>query len=79
MGFFSKLKEKMAGDSSEVIKEAEDEYVEVGTGSEEETSSKVTVRPFIINSSFIIIIGYLVRWSFSRKIDLFVFYCQLFI
>ena len=48
MGFFSKLKEKFAGDSSEVIKEAEDEYVQVGGGSEDESSSKVTVRPFVI-------------------------------
>ena len=49
MGFLSKLKEKFAGDSSDVIKEAEDEYVQVGGDSEAESSSKVTVRPFVID------------------------------
>jgi len=48
MGFLSKMKEKFAGDSSEVIKEAEDEYVQVGGIGESDSSSKVTVRPFVI-------------------------------
>jgi len=48
MGFFSKVKEAMAGDTSEVLKEAEEEgYVELGAeeGSKE---NKIVVRPFIL-------------------------------
>jgi SepF-like predicted cell division protein (DUF552 family) len=48
MGFLSKLKGTFQGDSSEIIKEAEDEYVQVGGGPEADSSSKVTVRPFVI-------------------------------
>ena len=48
-GFFSKLKEKISGDSSEVIHEAEEEgYVELGTDASAEAGSKVTVRPFVM-------------------------------
>lgn len=48
MGFLSKLKEKFQSDSSEIIKEAEDEYVQVGTDGDTESSSKVIVRSFVI-------------------------------
>ena len=47
-GFFSKLKEKLSGDSSEIMHEAEEEgYVELGTDTGSE-STKITVRPFVI-------------------------------
>ena len=47
-GFFSKLKEKLSSSGSDIIHEAEEEgYVELGTDISE-TSSKVTVRPFVI-------------------------------
>ena len=48
MGFFSKIKDAMGGETSEILKETEEEgYVELGT--EEETSdSKIMVRPFIL-------------------------------
>lgn len=48
MGFFSKIKDAMAGDTSKVLEEAEEEgYVELGTeeGSKE---SKILVRPFVL-------------------------------
>jgi len=48
-GFFSKIKEKMSGGSSEIMHEAEEEgYVELGTDSGSEAGSRVTVRPFVI-------------------------------
>ncbi|MBD3164243.1 DUF552 domain-containing protein [Candidatus Woesearchaeota archaeon] len=49
-GFFSKLKEKVMGEdiSSEIMGEAEhDGYVELGTESNAD-SSKIVVRPFIL-------------------------------
>ena len=47
-GFFSKLKEKISSDSSEIMHEAEEEgYVELGTDTSAE-STKVTVRPFVM-------------------------------
>ena len=49
MGFFDKIKEKVSGGNSEVLHGAEEEgYVELGTDATEESSSKVTVRPFVI-------------------------------
>jgi len=49
MGFFDKLKEKVSGDGAEVLQGTEEEgYVELGTDVEAEKSSKVTVRPFVI-------------------------------
>jgi len=49
MGFFDKLKERMSGDGSEVLHDTEEEgYVELGTDTAAESSSKVTVRPFAI-------------------------------
>ena len=49
MGFFDKLKEKVIGNGSEVLHEAEEEgYVELGTDVSTESSSKITVRPFVI-------------------------------
>ena len=48
-GFFSKLKEKISSDSSEIMHEAEEEgYVELGTDAGAESDTKVTVRPFVI-------------------------------
>ncbi len=49
MSFFSKLKETMAGgDTSKVLKEAEEEgYVELGA-KEGEGESKIIVRPFVL-------------------------------
>ena len=48
-GFFSKLKERILGDGSEIMREAEEEgYVELGTDSNIESGSKITVRPFVI-------------------------------
>ena len=48
MGFFDKLKEKVTGNGSEALHEAEEEgYVELGTDTAE-PSSKVIVRPFVI-------------------------------
>jgi len=48
-GFLSKLKEKVSGVGSEVMNEAEDEgYVELGTDTDAEKSTKITVRPFVI-------------------------------
>ena len=45
----SKLKEKLSGDSSKIMNEAEEEgYVELGTDAQTETNSKITVRPFVI-------------------------------
>ena len=49
MGFFDKLKEKVAGDGSEIIHEAEEDgYVELGADAGAEAGSKVTVRPFVM-------------------------------
>ena len=49
VGIFSKLKEKVVGSGTEIIHGAEEEgYVELGTDVREESSSKVTVRPFVI-------------------------------
>ena len=49
-GFLSKLKEKLnSGESSQVIKEAEEEgYVELGADTSSESSSKIVVRPYVI-------------------------------
>jgi|TARA_B100001964_G_C14194530_1_gene582692 SepF-like predicted cell division protein (DUF552 family) len=48
MSFFNKLKEKVSG-ASEIMHEAEEEgYVELGADTTEEASSKITVRPFVI-------------------------------
>ena len=47
-GFFSRLKEQISGAGSNILHEAEEEgYVELGTDSAE-SSTKVTVRPFVI-------------------------------
>ncbi len=49
MGFFDKLKEKVTGDGSEIIHEAEEDgYVELGADAGAEAGSKVTVRPFVM-------------------------------
>jgi len=49
MGFFDKIKEKVVGGNSEVLHETEEEgYVELGADTTAESSSKVTVRPFVI-------------------------------
>jgi SepF-like predicted cell division protein (DUF552 family) len=49
MGFFDKLKERVSGNGSEIMHEAEEEgYVELGTDANAESGSKVTVRPFVI-------------------------------
>ena len=48
MGFFSKIKDAMGGETSEILRETEEEgYVELGAeeGSQE---SKIVVRPFIL-------------------------------
>lgn len=48
MGFFSKIREAMSGDSSEVLKETEEEgYVELGAD-EGGKESKIIVRPFLL-------------------------------
>ena len=48
-GFLSKLKERMSGSGSEIMREAEEErYVELGTDIGSEAGSRVTVRPFVI-------------------------------
>ncbi len=48
MGFFSKIKEAMSGDTAEVLEEAEKEdYVELGSN-ESSGNSKITVRPFVL-------------------------------
>jgi len=50
VGFLSKLKEKFSSDGSEVMHEAEEEgYVELGAESGGESSSRITVRPFVID------------------------------
>ena len=49
MGFFDKLKGHVSGNGSEIVEEAEEEgYVELGTDAVTESTSKVTVRPFVI-------------------------------
>ena len=51
-GFFSKIKEKIVGEdiSSEIMGEAEhDGYVELATESSVDKSSKIVVRPFILD------------------------------
>jgi len=48
MGFFSKIKDAMGGETSEILRETEEEgYVELGSD-EGSTESKITVRPFIL-------------------------------
>src|SRR3989338_338651 len=48
MGFFSKIKEAISGDSSEVLEEAEKEdYVELGADGGK-GDSKIIVRPFLL-------------------------------
>ncbi len=48
MGFFSKIKDAMGGETSEILKETEEEgYVELGT-EEGVKESKIVVRPFIL-------------------------------
>ena len=46
-GFFSNLKDKLAGPSYDEIEGKEHSYVEIDTGAED-TKSKVTVRPFLL-------------------------------
>ena len=51
-GFFAKMKEKMFGEdiSSEIMGEAEhDGYLELGAESAADRSSKIMVRPFILD------------------------------
>ena len=51
-GFFSKLKEKIVGEdiSSEIMGEAQhDGYVELGADAVVDSSSKISVRPFILD------------------------------
>src|SRR3989338_3426142 len=45
--FFSKLKEKL-GDGSQINEEAEEGYVEISNENKAEGSSRITVRPFVI-------------------------------
>jgi len=48
MGFFSKIKDAMGGETSEILKETEEEgYVELGAESGT-SESKITVRPFVL-------------------------------
>jgi SepF-like predicted cell division protein (DUF552 family) len=48
-GFLSKLKERFSGAGSDILHETEEEgYVELGTDSNAESSSKIIVRPFVI-------------------------------
>ncbi len=48
MGFFSRMKGAMGGETSKVLKEAEEEgYVELGTD-EGAKESKIMVRPFLL-------------------------------
>lgn len=48
MGFFSKIKEAIGGDTSEVLREAEEEgYVELGA-EEGAREKKIVVRPFLL-------------------------------
>jgi len=48
MGFFSKVKEAMGGETSKVLEEAEEEgYVELGT-EEGAKENKIVVRPFVL-------------------------------
>lgn len=48
MGFFSKIKDAIGGETSEILKETEEEgYVELGT-EEGAKESKIVVRPFIL-------------------------------
>ncbi|MBW2997936.1 cell division protein SepF [Candidatus Woesearchaeota archaeon] len=50
MGIFSQLKEKMAKPSEEdFVEEPHEEYVELSTDEEIETSSKMIVRPFTLD------------------------------
>ena len=49
MGFFSKIKDAMGGETAEVLEEAEKEdYVELGT-EESASDAKITVRPFVLH------------------------------
>jgi len=48
MGFLSKIKDAMGGETSEILKETEEEgYVELGT-EEGAKESKIMVRPFVL-------------------------------
>ncbi|MEK6848963.1 MAG: cell division protein SepF [Nanoarchaeota archaeon] len=47
-GFFSQLREKIAGPAYDDTMETEDSFVEVGNTPEEGGKSKVTVRPFLL-------------------------------
>ena len=50
VGFFSRLKEKMSGNSSGIVHEAEEDgYVELGIDTVAEQGSKIIVRPFVID------------------------------
>ena len=48
MGFLSKLKEKLGSQSSEMLEEPEQGYVELGSEAHADAKSKLMVRPFII-------------------------------
>lgn len=48
MSFFSKIKDAISGETSEILKETEEEgYVELGA-EESSSESKIVVRPFIL-------------------------------
>lgn len=47
-GFFSKIREKVTGSSSDMDEREEEDYVELGADSGASSGSKVTVRPFVI-------------------------------
>lgn len=47
-GFFSKIREKVTGSSSDMDEREEQDYVELGADSGASSGSKVTVRPFVI-------------------------------
>jgi SepF-like predicted cell division protein (DUF552 family) len=48
MSFFSKIKDAMGGETSEILRETEEEgYVELGT-EEGSSESKINVRPFVL-------------------------------
>ena len=47
-GFFSKIREKVTGSSSDMDEREEEDYVELGADSGAGSGSKVMVRPFVI-------------------------------
>ena len=47
-GFFSKIKEKMTGSSSNMDESEEEDYVELGSDVGGKSGAKVLVRPFVI-------------------------------